>query len=597
MKVYLKIIKMAKPYLGIIAFSTVFMLFSTLTDGVSLSMLVPLSDNVLNGKPIVLPVKNIPLFLQNIIDKVNTIPSLKLLGIIAILVLILVLLKGVLYYCQVVLMEIAGQRVIRDIRNKLFIKIQYMSMDFFSKSRVGELVSRLTYDVYVIRNALTEGLAVSVYYLFQLVLFLGIVLFINLKLALIILVLMPVISFPLLKVGKRLRKISKQAQAKMGDLNSRMQEVFTSMNIVKAFSMEGKEISRFKKLNQDFYHLMLKTMRRTLLINPATEFVSAIGGICVLVIGGRQVIEGEMSFGVFIMFLASLLALMKPIKRLIKVYNFNQIAFAAGERVFEILDEKPSVKEYRNAIELKTPQREISYENIFFKYDSGYVLKGIDLKVKMGEIICLVGPSGVGKSTLVNLLLRFYDPAEGRVLIDGTDIKNVSLKSLRRHIGLVTQEPVLFNDTVANNISYGVSGKTQKEIIAAAEIANADDFISNIPKGYNSVVGEKGAKLSGGEKQRIAIARAVLKNPPILILDEATAQLDAASELKVQEAIQRLIHGRTVFLIAHRISTARRADRIIVLENGKIAEEGKHEELMKKGGLYCKYYKYQFQDV
>ncbi len=472
-----------------------------------------------------------------------------------------------------------------------------MSMDFFSKSRVGELVSRLTYDVYVIRNALTEGLADSVYYLFQLVLFLGIVLFINLKLALIILVLMPVISFPLLKVGKRLRKISKQAQAKMGDLNSRMQEVFTSMNIVKAFSMEGKEISRFKKLNQDFYHLMLKTMRRTLLINPATEFVSAIGGICVLVIGGRQVIEGEMSFGVFIMFLASLLALMKPIKRLIKVYNFNQIAFAAGERVFEILDEKPSVKEYRNAIELKTPQREISYENIFFKYDSGYVLKGIDLKVKMGEIICLVGPSGVGKSTLVNLLLRFYDPAEGRVLIDGTDIKNVSLKSLRRHIGLVTQEPVLFNDTVANNISYGVSGKTQKEIIAAAEIANADDFISNIPKGYNSVVGEKGAKLSGGEKQRIAIARAVLKNPPILILDEATAQLDAASELKVQEAIQRLIHGRTVFLIAHRISTARRADRIIVLENGKIAEEGKHEELMKKGGLYCKYYKYQFQDV
>ncbi|MDP8233267.1 MAG: ABC transporter ATP-binding protein [Candidatus Saelkia tenebricola] len=597
MKMYIKVLKMAKPYLPIIALSTVFMLFSTLTDGVSLSMLVPLSDNVLNGKPIVLPTKNVPLFLENLIERVNGIPSLRLLSIIAVLVLILVFFKGILYYCQVVLMEVAGQRVIRDIRDKLFIKIQYMSMGFFSKSRVGELVSRLTYDVYVIRHALTEGLADSIYYSFQLILFLGVVLFINFKLALIILVLMPVISFPLLKVGKRLRKISKQTQGTMGDLNSRMQETFTSMNIVKAFSMEKKEIGRFKKINQDFYHLMLKTMRRTLMMNPATEFVSAIGGVAVLIIGGRQVIQGEMSFGVFMLFLASLLALMKPVKRLIKVYNFNQIALAAGDRIFEILEEESSVKEDKNAFEIKKPQKDIIYENIFFKYDSDDVLKGIDLKIEMGEIICFVGPSGVGKSTLVNLLLRFYDPSEGRVLIDGVDVRKVSLESLRKHIGLVTQEPVLFNDTVANNINYGLNSKTQEEIEQAAKVANAEEFIVKLPKGYKTIVGEKGSKLSGGEKQRIAIARAVLKNPPILILDEATAQLDASSEVKVQEAIQRLIQGRTVLLIAHRISTARRAGRIVVIENGKIAEEGKHEELLKKEGLYYKYYKYQFQDV
>lgn len=293
MKFYLKVLKLGKPYLGIIAVSAVFMIFSTLTDGVSLSMLVPLSDKVLNNKPIILPNQHIPLVLKNLIAKANTMQPGRLLIIISVTVLILMFFKGIVYYCQVIFMETAGQRVIRDIRDKLFSKLQYMSMNFFSRSRVGELVSRMTYDVYVIRHVLTEGLADSVYYSFQLMLFLGIVLFINLKLALIILSLMPLISFPLLKVGKRLRKISKQAQVKMGDLNSRMQETFISMNIVKAFSMENKEIGKFKKLNQDFYRLMLKTMRRTLVLNPATEFVSAIGGICVLLIGGKEVIQGE----------------------------------------------------------------------------------------------------------------------------------------------------------------------------------------------------------------------------------------------------------------------------------------------------------------
>ncbi|MDP8253874.1 MAG: ABC transporter ATP-binding protein [Candidatus Kaelpia aquatica] len=598
MKLYFKIIKMAKPYLGVIASAVVLMIISTLTDGASLSMLAPLADKVLTNKPIVLPQDNIPDFINQLIAKVNSIPQMKLLTMLAITLLVLVCLKGITFYFQSIFMEIAGQRVIRDIRAKIFEKIQYMSMDFFSKSRVGDLVSRMTYDVYVMRHVLTEGLAEGVYYSFQLLLFASIVLTIHFKLALMVLVVMPIVGFPLIKIGKRLRKISKQTQAKMGDLNSRMQETFTAMNIVKAFSMEGEEISRFKLLNQDFYKLMLKTMRRTLVINPASEIVAAFAGVVVLIVGGRGVIAGEMSFGVFMLFLAGMAMLMKPIKRLIKVYNFNQVALAAGERIFELLDQEPSVREVHGASTLEIPKRDVEYKNVRFSYKEGEeVLKGIDLKVKMGEIVCLVGPSGVGKSTLVNLLLRFYDSSEGAVLIDGVDVKSVTIDSLRKHIGLVTQEPIMFNDTIANNISYGVKNKSLDEVKEAAIAANADDFIQKIPQKYNAMVGERGTNLSGGEKQRLAIARAILKNPPILIMDEATAQLDAESELKVQEAIQRLIEGRTVFLIAHRISTARRADRIIVIEDGRIAEEGKHDELIKKDGLYRKYYKYQYQDA
>ncbi|MDD5614093.1 MAG: ABC transporter ATP-binding protein [Candidatus Omnitrophica bacterium] len=589
---------MAKPYLAVIACAIAFMIISTFTDGASLSMLVPLADKVLTNKPIVLSNQNVPQFINELISKANSMPQMKLLTGLAVVLLVLVCLKGITFYLQAVLMEIAGQRVIRDIRGKIFEKIQYMSMDFFSKSRVGDLISRMTYDVYVIRHVLTEGLAEGIYYSFQLLVFLVVVLVVYFELALIVLVVMPLVGFPLIKVGKRLRKISKQAQDKMGELNVRMQETFTSMNIVKAFSMERDESSRFKILNQDFYKLMLKTMRRTLMINPFSEIIAAFAGVIVLIIGGRDVIAGEMSFGVFMLFLASLAALMKPAKRLIKVYNFNQIALAAGERIFELLDQEPSVQEKPQAAILKEPKESVEYKNIYFSYDGVKdVIKGINLKVNMGEVLCFVGPSGVGKSTLVNLLLRFYDPTSGEILIDGVNIREVKIDSLRQHIGLVTQEPVIFNDTVANNISYGIRGKSLEQIKRAAIAANADEFIQSMPDKYHSIVGERGAKISGGEKQRLAIARAILKNPPILIMDEATAQLDAVSELKVQEAIQRLIEGRTVFLIAHRISTARRADRIIVVDNGVIAEQGKHDELIQKGGLYCKYYKYQYQDA
>ena len=597
MELYKKVLRVARNYKGLLILAIFFMFFSTLTDGVSLGMLVPISDKVLNNHPIVFPGTKLPGFLTQLINKVNSMNPQPLLIWISAIVLILIAIKGLTFYTQRLIMEVIGQRVIRDLRDQLFTKIQHMSLDFFSNTRVGELVSRLTYDIYVIRHAFTEGIADSVYYSFQLLLYLGIVLFINFKLALFVLVFLPGISWPLLKLGKRLRKISRQIQGKMADLNSRMQEAFVSMNIVKAFSMEKEEVKRFKALNRDFYKLILKSMRRTLFLNPATEFIAGAGGIAVLVIGGREVIQGRMSFGVFVYFLGALMALMKPVKRLIKVYNFNQVAMAAVERVFEIIEKEPTVRESESAIDLPLPRKDIVFENVWFKYEEDFVLKGINLKVNMGEIVCLVGPSGAGKTTLLSLLLRFYDPTEGRILIDGVDLRDVRIDSLRRYVGLVTQEPVLFNDTVYNNIAYGMKDKSPQEVEQAAKIANAHEFIVRLPQGYDTVIGERGVKLSGGEKQRIAIARAVLKNPPILILDEATAQLDADSELKVQEAIQRLIQNRTVFLIAHRLSTARRADRIVVMDDGRIVEEGKHEELLARNGLYCKYYRYQFQDV
>jgi subfamily B ATP-binding cassette protein MsbA len=365
--------------------------------------------------------------------------------------------------------------------------------------------------------------------------------------------------------------------------------------------MEEFENKKFQGETLKYFKTLLKITRIKNLASPITEFLSVIAGVAIIWYGGMQVLElGTMRASEFLTFLIAIFQIMPPVKELTGVNNRIQESTAAAKRVFEILDLEPSVKEAENAIELKEFKSEIVFEDVWFAYNSNngvngdFVLKNINLVVKKGEIIAIVGPSGAGKTTLVDLIPRFYDPVKGRILIDGIDLRMLKIKSLREKIGIVAQETILFNDTVRNNIAYGLQDCPIEKIIEAAIMANAHEFIMQLPNGYDTVIGERGIKLSGGERQRISIARALLKNPPILILDEATSNLDAESEIYIQEAIERLMKNRTVFVIAHRLSTIRNADRIIVIDNGRIVQEGKHEELLKQKGLYQKLYKMQF---
>lgn len=589
MRDYLKLLKFIKPYLGIFSLATVCMAFSALFDGVSLAMIVPLADKVLTNKKIIIPAK-LPQNLAIFVEKINNLPPLVLLNYMAIGVLLLFLLKGVFGFLQSYLMSDIGQRVVRDIRAKLYAKLQMLSLDYFTHKRGGELISRITNDVKLVENAVSYGSTDLVYQSLQVVLFTFLIFFIHMKLALIALVLLPLISLPIMKVGKVLRKLSHKSQEKMADINSLLYETIGGVRIVKAFNMENYEIDKFSRVNQDYYKISLKAIKRLLILNPTTEFLGCLAGIIVFFWGGREVIKGELSFGVFGLFLGSLLSLVRPFKKLSQVNSINQQAMAASQRIYEVLETKPTVVEKRSVQELREIKKNVVFEGVWFSYANQEILKGINLEVKQGEVLAIVGPSGVGKTTLVDLIPRFYDPQKGRILIDSVDIKEFSLRSLRQQIGIVTQETILFNDTIRANIAYGRPDASDEEIERAAIQANACDFIKLLPLGYRTVIGDRGVKLSGGERQRLAIARALLKNPPILILDEATSQLDSVSERIVQEALERLIEGRTVFVIAHRLSTIRHASTIVVLDKGMIVDEGSHTELIARSSLYKRLY-------
>jgi subfamily B ATP-binding cassette protein MsbA len=453
----------------------------------------------------------------------------------------------------------------------------------------------------VIRDAISTGLTDLVYQPVQLILYIAILLAVKVYFAiswiLVVasLVLFPLVIYPVVMIGKRLKSISKKSQEQMADINTTLFETISGIRVVKAFSMEAYEREKFKRQNIQFYRLAMKSVKRMTVVSPITEFVGIVCIALVLWIAASEILTGTLSCGAFATFLVALLSIMKPLKRLTNVYGINQQALAAAARIFEVLDTEPTVVEAKAAIELPRVRESISFEGVSFRYDRREVLRDINLFVKVGEIVAFVGPSGVGKTTLVNLIPRFYDPQGGFIKIDGIDIRNTTFKSLRSQIGIVTQETILFNDTAASNIAYGSKETRMDDIQRAAKIANAHSFIMNMPQGYDTVIGERGFRLSGGEKQRLAIARAVFKDPPILILDEATSQLDTESEILVQEAIDHLMKGRTVFAIAHRLSTIKHADKIYVLEDGLIVEIGSHDELVKKSGLYKHLYDMQFK--
>jgi subfamily B ATP-binding cassette protein MsbA len=506
------------------------------------------------------------------------------------------LVKGACNYAQTILMNFIGLRIVADLRADLYRTIQIQPLSFFTRNPTGTLMSRITNDVAFIQGAVSEAVTALLKDTTTLLCLVFVIFYRDWQLAIIAMFVFPLAVYPIAKFGQKMRQVATRTQVTLGSLTSLLQETISGTRIVKAFSMEEYENRRFSSENERLFHLSLKSVSINAVSSPFMEFLGGLGISAIIFYGGYQVIHGQSSPGTFFSFLTALIMLYEPVKRLTNVNNTIQQGIAGAQRVFGVIDLVPEIRNRPGADLLPGISREIDIRDVTFRYEEAPVLKKISLKIRAGEVIAFVGMSGGGKTTLVNLIPRFYDVTEGAILIDGRDIRDVTIESLRGQIAIVTQQTILFNDTVRNNIAYGDIVKTEEEIVAAARAANAHDFILRLPKGYDTLIGEQGTKLSGGERQRISIARALLKDAPILILDEATSSLDSEAEIEVQDALENLMKGRTTLVIAHRLSTIRNADRIIVLVNGEIREEGTHEYLLTCQGEYCRLYNMQFKE-
>ncbi len=618
MKTYLRILKFAIPYWKYILLSICCTIVFAVMNGASIYLTIPLLDTLFQeGAAFKSSAQSLsansasnllPDWVVNIGNSISQAfngfvfagDKIEALIKICILVLVSYLLKNLFGYLQSFFLAFAEQGVMRDLRNEAYHHLHKLPMSYFKQERVGNLISRITNDVTIVQASVSAAFLNLIREPISIVVFLGIALSISWKLTLLSFAILPFSMIIITWVGLKLRKHSAIIQAKMGDITSTLQETISGVKIVKAFGMENFENEKFRKETQSFYKMMLRITLVRNASSPLTEFLSVFVGVAIIYSGGVLVLQDHsLAASEFMGFLFSILQLMPPIKQLSTVNNRIQESSAAGDRVFEIIDTKPSIKNSENAVDIKSFNDKIVFDNVSFHYDDAeeLVLKNINFEVNKGEIIALVGPSGGGKSTLVDLLPRFYDPTEGRILIDSLDIKTVTLESLRALMGIVTQETFLFNETISKNIAYGLPDYPQEKIIEAAKTANAHEFIISLPEGYNTIIGERGVKLSGGQRQRLSIARALVKNPSIMIFDEATSALDNESELLVQEAIERLMVNRTTFVIAHRLSTIRNASRIFVIEKGEIVQDGKHEELLADvKGLYRKFYEMQFRE-
>ena len=531
-----------------------------------------------------------------VLDDIFVNKDTAMLKIIPLVVILIYLLRGLGMYGQDYLMNYVGENIIKDLRNDLYNRIQDLPIAFFHKEQTGVLMSRITNDVNIIKTMVSTAVTGSLKDSFTIVGLTFVIFYRDWKMALFAFIILPVAFFPIVEFGKRVRRISTGWQEAMADLNSFLHETIAGNKIVKAFGMESYEKKRFFNKTLDLFKLEMKAVIARSLSSPIMEFLGGLGIAFIIWYGGYKVITGSSTAGTFFSFMAAVLMLYDPVKKLSGLNNAVQQGLAAADRVFDIIEMESDIKEKKTPLAIKRGSHRVTFENVFFKYDDVMVLKDINLDVKAGEVLALVGMSGGGKTSLVNLIPRFYDVTRGAVRIDEMDIRDVSISSLRDQMGIVTQEPILFNDSIRNNIAYGKWNATDKEIIKASEAAYAYDFIQNFPKKFDTNIGELGGRLSGGEKQRICIARALLKDAPILILDEATSSLDAEAEMLVQKALENLMKGRTTFVIAHRLSTIDYADRIVVIVKGRVEEEGKQEELISMKGEFFKLYQMQYSN-
>ncbi len=539
----------------------------------------------------------LPWIFRDMIDKVLTAKDAYMLNLISASIVVIFLLRGIFLYGQNYLMSYVGQHVIIDIRSEVFHKLQRLSMSFYDKNKTGTIMSYVTNDVNALQGAMVDN---TIELITESIILIGSILamiYLDWKLTLFTILTFPVVLYFMNFFGKKIRRSGGMIQEATADITSVLQESVSSARVVKSFVREKYEIQRFEKENAANLAANLKNARYMATLTPTIEFVAALGVTLILWYGGNNVIAGDTTAGSLVAFLAYAVNISNPIKRITRVTGNIQKALAAAQRVFMVLDLPEEVTDLPDARPLPAVTGSVSFEHVTFSYNKGdEIIHDLSFSVKPGQAIGLVGPSGAGKSTIASLLPRFYDCDSGTIRIDGTDIRTATLDSLRSQVGIVPQETILFNGTVYDNILYGRLDATKEEIIEAAKAANAHDFIMELPQEYETMLGDRGVNISGGQRQRIAIARAILKNPRILILDEATSALDTESERLVQDALNRLMVGRTAFVIAHRLSTIKNADRILVLEKGRLAEDGTHEELMEKNGLYAHLYQIQYRN-
>jgi len=538
----------------------------------------------------------IPFLLKPVVDDIFINKDVTKLVLLPIAVLVVFLLKGIGMYGSEFMMNYVGENVIKRLRDRLYDHIQDMPLAFFHKEKTGVLMSRITNDVNIVKALMSTAITSSMRDFFSIIGLTCATFYMDWKLALLAFVVLPVAFYPVVEFGRRVRRASTGCQEAMAEMNAFLHETFSGNKIVKAFSRETYEKRRFFDKTQNLFRLEMKAVIARSLSSPIMEVLGGVGIALVLWYGGSRVINGTHTAGSFSAFLAAVMLLYDPVKKLSHLNNSIQQGFAAVDRIYDILETRSDIADPNQPVHIDPGPHRVAFRHVAFKYEKELVLDGINLNVNSGEILALVGMSGGGKTSLVNLIPRFYDVTDGAIEVDGMDIRKASITSLRSQIAIVTQEPILFNDTVRANIAYGRQGATDAEIEAAAKAAYALDFINSFPRGFDTRIGELGARLSGGEKQRICIARALLKDAPILILDEATSSLDTEAEQLVQQALENLMKGRTTFVIAHRLSTIAYADRIIVLSGGRIVEEGKHDELLARRGEYFKLHNLQFNN-